>query len=296
MVIENPPAGKAETSDAMIVCADDYGISHGVCDAIENLIAEGRLRATTAMTGFPEWRQRAPELRILAERSGADIGLHLTLTDHEPLTPMPRFAKTGEMPGLAAVLRGAKLRALPQGEIAAEIKAQFDAFEDAFGAPPAFVDGHQHVHAFPVIRALLLQEVVERYEFRCGMRTITEPLRAIFKRGVDPIKATILANLGIRHAALTRRAGLPHNDSLRGAYNFGLDVPYGQLFRKFLGDFGARPARPLIFCHPGHVDAALRARSTLVEARAREFGYLSSAAYLDDVAREGRRVARFVEA
>ena len=295
MVIENPPAGKAETSGAMIVCADDYGISHGVCDAIEALIAEGRLRATTAMTGFPEWRQRAPELRALAECCGADVGLHLTLTDHEPIAPMPRFAKGGTMPGLAAVLRAAKLRRLPREEIVAEIKAQFDAFEDAFGAPPAFVDGHQHVHAFPVIRALLMQEAIERYEFRCGMRTITEPLAAIFRRGVDPIKATILANLGLRHAALTRRAGLPHNDSLRGAYNFGLDVPYGRLFRKFLGDFGPRPARPLIFCHPGHADARLRARSTLVDARVKEFGYLSSAAYIEDCAREGRRIARFVE-
>lgn len=296
MVIENPPAGKAETSGAMIVCADDYGISHGVCDAIETLIEEGRLRATTAMTGFPEWRQRAPELRALADRSGADIGLHLTLTDHEPLTSMPRFAKDGLMPGLTTVLRSAKLRALPRDEIAAEIKAQFDVFEDAFGAPPAFVDGHQHIHAFPVIRALLMQEVIERYEFRCGMRTITEPLTTILKRGVDPIKAAILSNLGLRHAAMTRRAGLPHNDSLRGAYNFGLDVPYGRLFRKFLGDFGRRPARPLIFCHPGHVDATLRARSTLAEARVKEFAYLSSAAYLEDVAREGRRIARFVEA
>lgn len=295
MVIENPTAGKAETSDAVVVCADDYGISHGVCDAIETLIEDGRLRATTAMTGFPEWRQRAPDLRALANRCGADIGLHLTLTDHEPIAPMPRFAGGGTMPGLASVLRGAKLRRLPREEIAAEIKAQFDAFEDAFGAPPAFVDGHQHVHAFPVIRALLLQETIERYGFRCGMRTITEPLAAIFRRGVDPVKAVILANLGIRHAALTRRAGLPCNDSLRGAYNFGLDVPYGRLFRKFLGDFGPRPARPLIFCHPGHADATLRARSTLVEARAKEFGYFSSAAYLDDCAGEGRRIARFIE-
>lgn len=295
MVIENPGSGKVETAGAVIVCADDYGISHGVCDAIESLIEEGRLRATTAMTGFPEWRSRAAHLRTLAAACGADIGLHLTLTDHEPLAPMPRFAPGGTMPGLGSVLRAAEVRRLPAAEIAEEIRAQFDAFEEGFGAPPAFVDGHQHVHAFPVIRVLVLEEMIGRYGYACGMRTITEPLTAILRRGVDPIKAAVLSGIGARHAALVRRTGVPRNDSLRGAYNFGPDVPYGKLFRRFLGDFGPCPARPLIFCHPGHVDAGLRARSTLLDARAREFAYFASAAYLDDCVGAGRRIARFRE-
>lgn len=281
--------------DAIVVCADDYAISHGVCDAIETLIEDGRLKATSVMTVFPEWRQRAAGLRATAEAAGADVGLHLTLTDHEPLTAMPTIAPGGVLPPLTTILRAAKLRRLNAAEIEAEVKAQLDAFEDAFGAPPAFVDGHQHVHAFPVVRWVVLSQVIERYGTNCAMRVITEPMLRIFKRGVDPVKAAILAVIGFRHAAMTRRAGLICNDSFRGAYNFGLDVPYGRLFRQFLDDAGGAPKRPLIFCHPGHADGMLRSRSSLVEARTREFAYLSSARYPEDCARAGRRVARFVE-
>lgn len=279
---------------AIVVCADDYGISHGVCDAIDTLIGERRVSATSAMTVFPEWRQRAADLKAVAAAGGASVGLHLTLTDHEPLARLPRLAPDGVLPGLTTVLRAAKLRRLPVAEVEAEVKAQLDAFEDAFGAPPAFVDGHQHVHAFPVVRWVLLAEVTQRYDRACAMRTITESAMRIVRRGVDPVKAEILSIIGLRHAAMCRRAGLACNDSFRGAYNF--EVPYGPLFRRFLDDAGGKPALPLIFCHPGHADAILRARSSLVEARAREFGYLSSARFFDDCARAARTPAPFQSA
>jgi predicted glycoside hydrolase/deacetylase ChbG (UPF0249 family) len=36
-------------------------------------------------------------------------------------------------------------------------------FEDAMGRAPAFIDGHRHVHQFPVVRALLVEEIARRY-------------------------------------------------------------------------------------------------------------------------------------
>lgn len=294
MVIEKRDKGKVEAMAAIVVCADDYGVSHGVCDAVDTLIGERRISATSAMTLFPEWRQRAADLKAIAAANGASVGLHLTLTDHEPLARLPQLAPKGVLPGLTTILRAAKLRRLPVAEVEAEIKAQFDAFEDAFDGPPAFVDGHQHVHAFPVVRWVLMAEVTRRYDRACAMRVIAEPLARIVRRGVDPVKAMILSNIGMRHAAMCRRAGLTCNDSFRGAYNF--EVPYGRLFRRFLDDAGGHPALPLIFCHPGHADAILRARSTLVEARTREFAYLSSAQFFDDCARAGRALVPFQSA
>ena len=38
-----------------------------------------------------------------------------------------------------------------------EVRAQFEAFADAFGRPPDFVDGHQHVHLFPQVREAVLE-------------------------------------------------------------------------------------------------------------------------------------------
>jgi predicted glycoside hydrolase/deacetylase ChbG (UPF0249 family) len=277
----------------LVLCADDYGISPGVCDAIDFLAGEGRISASGAMTLFPEWRQRAQGLRRIAAVRGIDVGVHLTLTDHEPLSKPVRLCVGGALPRLSALLRDAQLRRLPAVEIEAEIKAQLDAFEDAFGAPPAFVDGHQHVHVFPIVRRLLTAEIARRYGRSCWVRSIVEPWGAILRRGVAAFKAAVLSGLGAGFDRLADDAGFSRNDSFRGAYDLSLRVPYGQLFARFLDDAGGHPACPLIFCHPGHADALLSVRSTLAEARAAEYAYFASSAFDDDCSRAGYRIAAF---
>ncbi len=293
MVIENPLAGKAERISRLVLCADDYGMSPGVCDAIDVLAGKGRISATSAMTLFPEWRQRAQGLAAIAAAHGVDVGVHLTLTDHESLSAPRRLGAGGVLPPLSALLRDAQLRRLPAAEVAAEIKAQFDAFEDAFGAPPAFVDGHQHVHVFPVVRRLLVEEIARRYGRSCWVRSTVEPFAPILRRGVAAFKAAVLSVLGMGFARMADAAGFRRNDSFRGAYDLSLREPYGKLFAGFLDDAGGQPRTPLIFCHPGHVDALLSARSTLAEARAAEYAYFTSAEFDDDCARAGYRIAAF---
>jgi len=58
---------------------DDYGLAPGVCEAILDLIARGRLTGTGCMTGFADWPDMAERLRPFLDQ--AAIGLHLTLTD-----------------------------------------------------------------------------------------------------------------------------------------------------------------------------------------------------------------------
>lgn len=277
----------------LVLCADDYGMSDGVCDAIESLIAARRLSATSVMTGFPEWRSRAAGLAEIAAAKGVEVGLHLTLTDHEPVSPMRRFAPGGNLPNLKSLLIASQLRTLPAAELAQEIKAQFDAFENAFGAPPAYVDGHQHVHVFPVIRRLVIAEVLRRGNPSCWMRTTVEPVLPTLRRGVAAFKASVLNVLGWRHARMTDAAGIPRNDGFRGVYDFGLEVPYGRIFDRFLDDAGVSPARLLIFSHPGIVDGVLKARSGLAEARAAEYAYFASPQFQEDCARHEYAVTPF---
>lgn len=293
MVIEKPADANGDERRSMVLCADDFGMSQGVCDAVEDLLKNRRLSAVSAMTGFPEWRQRAAGLRAVAEAAGADVGLHLTLTDHAPLAPLPRLAPGGVLPGLGALLRAAQLRRLDAADVTAEIRAQLDAFENAFGQAPAFVDGHQHVHVFPVVREALIAEMRTRYGTSAWMRSTVEPIAAVVRRGVTPFKSVVLALLGARHARLADAAGIARNHGFRGAYDLGISVPYRDLFQKFLNDAGTYPAHPLIFCHPGRDDAELRARSTLAAARAAEYAYFASAAFAEDCAQAGYRIAAF---
>ena len=63
----------------LILCADDYGQSQGIDDAIIHLIQQKRLSATSCMTLSPRWKASAKRINSNI-RNQAAIGLHLDLT------------------------------------------------------------------------------------------------------------------------------------------------------------------------------------------------------------------------
>src|ERR687897_2242567 len=159
---------------SVVLCADDFGLADGVSRGIVELAAMGRLSATGAMTNMPGWR-RAADLTPLKGRIG--IGLHLNLTTGSPLGPMPNLAPSGGFPPLKELLPKALRRGLNGDEIAGEIGRQLDAFEEAHGEPPSFIDGHQHVHVLPAIRGALFRVLGERgYVGRVWLRDPSDRL------------------------------------------------------------------------------------------------------------------------
>lgn len=271
-----------------VLCADDYGLSHGVCDGIEALIASGRLSATGAMTIFPEWTERANGLRHLADAHEAEIGLHLTLTDQALLTRPFGDAR----PDIAAMLRRALMGGFEGQPLEKEIAAQLDRFEDAFAAAPAFIDGHQHVHLLPGVRTALIDQLRLRYPLdrmpwirRCG-----DPVAAILQRPEARGKGVVLAWFDRGLGILLRRYGLRGNAGFRGLYDFTKHRDYAAIFPGFL-----KPACAgmLVHCHPGIPDATLTNRDGLVTARASELAYFQSDAFiaaLDAAGLEPRRL------
>ncbi|WP_174293405.1 ChbG/HpnK family deacetylase, partial [Sphingomonas bacterium] len=162
----------------LTLCADDFAFSSDTSRVIADLLAARRLTATGCMTVRPNWREDSRMLRdVPADRA---IGLHLVLTDEVPLTAMPRLAPGGELPHLHRLERLSG-STLPLDELAAEIDAQFDAFAQAMGRPPAFVDGHQHAHALPAIREVVLA-AVRRHAPAAWLRTCEERLGAVLAR------------------------------------------------------------------------------------------------------------------
>ncbi|MGQ9366044.1 ChbG/HpnK family deacetylase [Azospirillum sp. A39] len=274
---------------SVILCADDYGLAPGVGAAIRDLIERGRLTATSCMTVCPHWPEEADALRPLAER--ADVGLHLTLTDQAPLGPLPTLAPQGRLPPLPALMRRAFAGRLDAGEIAAEVERQVAAFTAAFGRPPAYIDGHQHVHQLPVVR----EAVVAALGRLPGayVRVCREPRIAVVRRGVAVAKTLLISELGGALAALARAAGIPANDRFRGVYDFAGRPPFAELMARFL----ERPhGRTLVMVHPGIPDAALRAADTLVEPRAAEYAYLKGPDFAALLAARGVRLTRFAAA
>lgn len=274
---------------SVILCADDYGLSPGVGTAIRALIERGRLTATSCMTVCPFWPEEAPKLKPLADM--ADVGLHLTLTDQAPLGPMPGLAPKGTLPPLGLLMRKAYAGMLDAREVGAEVDRQVAAFTAAFGAPPVYIDGHQHVHQLPVVRDAVLGALASLPG--AYVRVCREPRRAIVKRGVAVPKTLLIAELGGDLSTRARAAGIPANTSFRGVYDFSGRQPFGELMARFLD---APAGRTLVMVHPGIPDEALRKADPLVDQRAVEYEYLKSDAFTDLLAAKGVRLARFAEA
>ena len=143
------------------LCADDYGISPAVNRAIRDLIGRSRINATSVMVATPSFS--AAEAQALADLAGPHlaapnrrpaIGLHFTLT--APFRPAALayrpVAHDGAFLSLAGTFAAGLQRRLDPDVLAAEAENQFAAFRAAFGRPPDFVDGHQHVHLLPRVR------------------------------------------------------------------------------------------------------------------------------------------------
>ena len=259
-------------TSAVTLCADDYGLAPGLGRAIRALIEQGRLQATGCMTGSPYWPDEAALLRPLEGK--AEFGVHLTLTDHKPLGPMPGLAPDGRFPSVGSLVKRAVLRRLDKAEIAAELERQVDAFEASMGRAPDFLDGHHHAHQLPIIRDVVVDLWRRRLKARGGwVRSCWENPLSIARRGIDPIRATIIALLGLGLRRKLQAEGAPHNRSFRGVYDFSGKVAYGELFRIFTE---APPAGTLVMCHPGEVDEALRACEWLTDQREVEWRFLAS--------------------
>lgn len=252
------------------VCADDVGLVDGVAATVVELAAAGRLSAASCLATAPGWRAAAA--RLAGAPTSLELGLHFNLSEGAPLSAeLRRHWPT--LPGLARLLAAAALHALPLAAIGAEFRAQAGAFGDALGRVPAFVDGHQHVHALPGVRELVLDAIAAWPESPAVRSTGRVP-------GPGPaLKRAIIEASGGRalERALVAR-GVAHNRVLLGAYDFGA-VDYRALMQRWLA--AAPREGGLLFCHPC-IDAG--DADPISAARRREAAYLASDAFAADLA------------
>lgn len=271
------------------LCADDYGISPGVDTAIRDLVARGRLNATSAMMPAPSFdRTAAAALDALnADHKRVAIGLHVTLTGpFKPLTRDFRPLVDGAFPLLPDMLKRAVLRRLHAPSLDAEIAAQITAFIDAFGRPPDFIDGHQHVQLFPQVRDAVLSTAKrlapDAWLRQCGRVT------PLITRFADP-KAILLDVLSHGFRRRAAALGLSTNPAFAGTYAFSADADFATLFPRFLQDL---PDGSLVMCHPGTVDDELRRLDPLTDLREREYAYFTGDDFPHALAAQGMALAQ----
>jgi predicted glycoside hydrolase/deacetylase ChbG (UPF0249 family) len=254
------------------LCADDYGLSPGVNRAIRDLIGRGRLNATSVMVVGPSiGRNEVGALKTVAAGSPrCGIGLHVTLTaPFRPLTMHFKPIDGGMFLPFPKLLRAGLLRRLDPEIIRAELMVQLSAFQEMFGRPPDFVDGHQHVQLFPGVRDAFLAAVKDAAPnawVRQGGRN--QPLA----RRLGTPKALFLDVLSAQFRARAARADIAFNPGFAGAYDFSEQPDFSALMRQFLDGL---PQDGVIMCHPGFVDETLASLDPLTTQREHEHAYLS---------------------
>lgn len=269
------------------LCADDYGISPGVSRGIRDLIANGRLNATSVMVVSPHLNaDEAMALqRLNANEKRAAIGLHVTLTGpFKPLSAGFTPKRDGAFLPLSEMMRTAVARRLRPDMLTVEIAAQLEAFRKSFGALPDFVDGHQHVQLFPQARDAFIKTVAEiapnAWVRQCG--------RANSLRRLHDRKALVLDILSMAFRRRADRQGLATNPAFAGAYDFTPKAKFAKIFPRFLTGL---PDGGLIMCHPGFVDRELEALDPLTTLREHEFAYFNSDAFSKALAEHGVTLA-----
>lgn len=270
------------------LCADDYGAAPGVSGAIRELIARGRINATSIMVAAPNFNseEAAALAKLNSREKRAALGLHVTLTG--PLQPLSEnFAplRRGRFLPLNAMLRMATARRLQPEPLANEIAAQLKKFIDVFGRTPDFLDGHQHIQLFPQVRDAFLKVVAERAP-TAWVRQCGRPRRG---RRLRDHKALVLDILSLGFRRRAKKLGIAVNTAFAGSYAFKSQANYARLFPRFLSGL---PDGGLIMCHPGVVDTELKALDSLTTLREQEFAYFGSDAFLQVLAEHNVALAR----
>ncbi len=257
------------------LCADDFGFNHDVSMGILRLAQQRRLSAISCMVNMQAFAALAPQLIALAP--SVQIGLHFNLTEGYFLSQ-----KNKKCFSLPELLLKTHARCVSRAVLQQELIAQLHCFKQHMGRWPDFIDGHQHVHQFPVIRSILLDVCQELL-----------PNQSFFIRSVWPMysvkpfqmKAHILTYTGSKalHGVLNKNA-LSHNPCFAGIYDFSAKRSYRELFVQWVR---AVPDNTLIMCHPGE---GLAVNDGIAQARCNEMTYFSSQEFIDDCEQEQVRL------
>ena len=264
----------------LAICVDDFGAAPGIAVAVERLASLGRLQAVSCLVQGEGWRRDATRLAALGPQ--VDRGLHVCLTEGRPVSAELADVWPA-LPTLARLLAASHLGALPRAALKAEVQAQLAAFMEAIGAPPRFVDGHQHVHHLPGVREIVL-DALEGVRPRPAVRNTGR----IGGPGFAFKRAVIERSGGRALEALLAKRAYETNAALTGVYDFE-ERDYGALFKAWLGALPQQGA--LLFCHPSASKDPTPA-DPISAAREREFRYLSSPRCGDDLAASGAELGR----
>jgi predicted glycoside hydrolase/deacetylase ChbG (UPF0249 family) len=268
----------------LIVNADDYGLTEGVCRAILRGHREGIVTSTSALVIGPAFERCAP---WLADAPDLGVGVHLAVVGEDPpllsAAEIPTLVdRSGRLPlSWRRFLPRLAARRIDLADVEREMTAQYER-AIAAGIRPTHLDTHQHLHLWPGVGAVLTR-LARRWGVP-AVRVTRSLARAPVGRAVNV--------LGSRYARRAGSGGLVAPEVFAGFDEGGtLDTDALVATIDALGATGASSAE--IGLHPGeHGDPDLD-RYRWGYRWGDELDALVSPAARDAVARNGFTLATF---
>jgi predicted glycoside hydrolase/deacetylase ChbG (UPF0249 family) len=246
----------------VIINADDFGLTDGVCAGIVRAIEVGGVTSTTAMVCVPGASER---LKRWAPGIAGQIGAHLQLTSGTPILSPERVPslvwQDGRFPTRRKEIQSPRCE-----EIHDEWRAQIESLL-RLGVEPTHLDSHHHVHGLPAVFPVFC-DLAKEYSLsaRSLDADMTRKLRAA---GVSCIDMTLTGWYG----------GELSVKSLVGIVQEGLrEYPSAGNFE--------------VMCHPGFSDHSLPLLSRYVSEREMELAVLCEAKLQGELALAGFSLSR----
>jgi predicted glycoside hydrolase/deacetylase ChbG (UPF0249 family) len=245
--------------------ADDFGVDDQHDLVMLRLLNTNKIDGVSVFSELIS-KPQIHELVNARSKHHIQVGLHFNLTHGNFL------------PSVSILLVRSILNCIDRAIITKKINSQLNTFKDKFGFMPDFVDGHQHVHAFPVINKVVA-EALASIKFQGWVRNIgsgsligwSESLKASLKNAYFK-KFIILETLGLFHRRHLNFFGIPFNQFFFGL--MPLDSPT-KLPIALLNLYEIKFQKStVIMCHPGSAEG-FGAKDHPSESRALEASFLS---------------------
>lgn len=151
-------------SRLLIVNADDYGLTKGVCRAIVTGHREGIVTSTSALALAPAFASCAA---WLDDVPGLGVGVHLAIVGEDrPLLSAAEIPTLVDQQGRLAgswrqLLPRFVMRRVDLADVEREFAAQFDLVQSTVGSDRiTHLDTHQHLHLWPAVGELVCRLAV----------------------------------------------------------------------------------------------------------------------------------------